>query len=353
MRGGFINLAQGVLLAVLVGHVLVIARGVVLPIDASLIVAYVVLGLTELIGRLPGIGGAIPEPLRHGLSIVVIGAVLFGLVSMIVGNIGRIVAAAPQYQDRFLAIVQAGAERIGVETAPTWATQRADVVGRINLQRLLGAAFASASAIVATFSIVLVYAAFLLVERNALARKIERLSDDPAKVARIRLVIEDVNARIGTYLVTKTLINVLLGSVSYVILRVAGVEFAPFWAILIGLFNYIPYVGSFIGVFFPVALSVVQFGAVGPVLALTVALGAAQMAVGNLVEPWLMSSSLNLSPFVILVSLVVWSAMWGVAGAVLSVPIMAILVIVLSEFAGTRPVAILWSRDGDVGPARA
>ena len=96
------------------------------------------------------------------------------------------------------------------------------------------------------------------------------------------------------------------------------------------------------------ALAVVQFGALGPVIALTAALAGAQIFVGNFLEPYLMGNSLNLSPFVILVSLVVWSAMWGLPGAILSVPITAILVIVLSEFKRTRPIAILLSRDGEI-----
>jgi AI-2 transport protein TqsA len=59
-----------------------------------------------------------------------------------------------------------------------------------------------------------------------------------------------------------------------------------------------------------------------------------------------MGSSLNLSPFAILVSLAVWSQLWGIAGAFLAVPITAVMVIVFSEFAGTRPIAILLSKTG-------
>jgi AI-2 transport protein TqsA len=59
-----------------------------------------------------------------------------------------------------------------------------------------------------------------------------------------------------------------------------------------------------------------------------------------------MGNSLNLSPFAILVSLAAWSALWGIPGAFLAVPITAIMAIVFSEFAGTRPLAVLLSRDG-------
>ena len=68
--------------------------------------------------------------------------------------------------------------------------------------------------------------------------------------------------------------------------------------------------------------------------------------IGNLLDPYLMGSSLNLSPFAILVSLAVWSELWGIAGAFLAVPITAIIVIVLSEFPGSRPIAVLLSRNG-------
>jgi predicted PurR-regulated permease PerM len=61
-----------------------------------------------------------------------------------------------------------------------------------------------------------------------------------------------------------------------------------------------------------------------------------------------MANSLNLSPFVILVSLAVWSALWGIAGAFLAVPITACIALVCAEFRTTRPIAVLLSRDGRV-----
>ncbi len=344
----------GLLFAIMIGWVLVIGRGIILPIVASLILAYIVLGLADLIGRLPRVGGRIPAPVRHVGAILVIAAALFAILSLILGNVGQVAARAPEYQARLLAAIQSGAVLLDIETEPTWETLRRDVLGQINLQQAVGIAVSSLSTIVATFTIVAIYTGFLLLERGAFDLKIARLSDDPAKVAHIRKLISAINRRIGTYLAVKTAINVFLGLISYAIMRFAGIDFAGFWALLIGLFNYVPYVGSFLGVTFPVALSLLQFGALGPVVAVGAALTGAQIFVGNFLEPWLMGNSLNLSPFVILVSLVVWSSIWGLGGAILSVPITAILVIVLSEFAGTRPIAILLSRDGKItttGPA--
>ncbi|MHA1190534.1 MAG: AI-2E family transporter, partial [Alphaproteobacteria bacterium] len=112
-----------------------------------------------------------------------------------------------------------------------------------------------------------------------------------------------------------------------------------------------------LGVVFPVGLALVQFGATGAAITTLVGLTIAQLIVGALIEPRLMGQTLNLSPFVILVMLTVWTGLWGVAGALLAIPITAILVIILSEFDGTRPIAVLLTRSGRIprrgGKARA
>jgi predicted PurR-regulated permease PerM len=120
------------------------------------------------------------------------------------------------------------------------------------------------------------------------------------------------------------------------------------WAVLIAVMNFVPYVGSALGVVFPVLMTIVQFDDLGVVLTMLASLTALQFAIGNFLDPYLMGNSLNLSPFAILVSLAVWSELWGVPGAFLSVPITAILAIVFSEFPGTRPIAVLLSRGGKV-----
>ena len=66
--------------------------------------------------------------------------------------------------------------------------------------------------------------------------------------------------------------------------------------------------GSVLGVLFPVLMAIVQFGDVGTVLAVLVPLTVVQFVIGNFVDPLVMSNSLNLSPFAILVSLAVWTA---------------------------------------------
>lgn len=71
-------------------------------------------------------------------------------------------------------------------------------------------------------------------------------------------------------------------------------------------------------------------------LFLCLALVCVQFVIGNIIYPKLMGNKLNISQFVVILSLVVWGAMWGTIGMFLSVPLMMILLIILSQFESTR-----------------
>ena len=339
--------AYATVLALAGGWILHIGRDVLVPLVFSVLVAYVIVGLAEQLARIPRLGPLLPERARYVLSVLVIMVALAGVAMLVVANFGAVVATAPKFQASRLDAIHAGAERLGMETAPTWGSLRQSVLGQLNLQRLLGSTVTSMLSVVATLIVVSLYVAFLLLERGAFPAKLANLSRDAATVARVRAIVHDINRKVGSYLALKTQVSILLGLVSWAAMAWAGLEFAAFWAVLIALLNYIPYLGSFLGVLFPAAYALMQFGDLNGVLLVLVPLSIAQFAIGSFLEPYLMGNSLNLSPFAILASLAAWSALWGVAGAFLAVPMTAVLALVCSSFEGTRGVAVLLSRGGE------
>ena len=339
-------LVYGTVLLLCAGWVLHVGKAIFVPAVLGAVIVYIIVGLADAFARLPGVGRRLPSRLRYLVSFAVIGLVGVLFAYLVMSNKERALALAPQYQQSLLAAIQRVAVYFGFETEPTWATLRRDLLSQLDLQRLFGSLLASVGSIVVTFVIVCLYATFLLLERRSFETKLANLSDDPARVARIRQVIEAINRRIGSYLALKTLLSLLLGVSSYVVMRMYGLDFAALWAVLITVLNFVPYVGSVLGVVLPALMAVVQFDDLGTVMTLLVSLTALQFAIGNFLDPYVMGNSLNLSPFAILVSLAVWSELWGVPGAFLAVPITAIVTIVFSEFPGTRPIAVLLSRSG-------
>ncbi|MBN8507746.1 MAG: AI-2E family transporter [Burkholderiales bacterium] len=341
-------LVHGTVLILIVGWVLYIGQKILVPAVLGAVIVYVIVGLAHALQRLPALGPRLPLQLRYLFSIGVIGLAFFLLAYLVMANKERALALAPQYQQSLLAAIQQLAVFFGVETEPTWATLRQELLAQINLQRLATSLMASVGSILVTFVVVFLYATFLLIERRSFDAKLANLSDDPKRVARIREVIGAINRRIGSYLALKTLISLLLGAVSYAVLRLYGLEFAALWAVLTAFLNFVPYVGSVLGVLLPGLMAVVQFQEPAAVLTLVLGLTAVQFVIGNFLDPMVMGNSLNLSPFAILISLALWSELWGIPGAFLAVPITAIVTIVFSEFPGTRPVAVLLSRSGRV-----
>ncbi|HQR71101.1 MAG TPA: AI-2E family transporter [Burkholderiaceae bacterium] len=348
MNKEFATAVYAMVFAIAIGWVLFIGAGIFIPIVFGVLVVYVIDGLTRLLFRVPGVGRLLPRALGNTVTAIVIMWALAAIASLVAGSAGNITSLAPRYSASLLGTIQDIAARLGLEVTPTWETLRRDLLAQVNTQRLIGSTVLSVTSIATSLVVVLLYVAFLLIEQRSFANKLANLSNDPERVANLRRILGHVNARIGTYLAMKTAVSAVQGLVSWVILALLGVEFAAFWATLIGLLNFVPYIGSVLGVLLPVAFATMQFADLNQVLLVLLALSATQFVIGFFLDPYLMANSLNLSPFVILASLAVWSALWGIAGAFLAVPITACMALVFAEFDATRPIAVLLSRDGRV-----
>ena len=151
------------------------------------------------------------------------------------------------------------------------------------------------------------------------------------------------------YFKVKITVSVITAFLSYLLMTFIGLDFAVLWAFLIFLLNFIPNIGSLIATLFPAALALIQFeNTIAPFLAVLIGVGLIQVIVGNLIEPRMMGSSLNISSLVVILSLSIWGALWGITGMILCVPITVIMMIIFAEFDSTKPIAVLLSENGEL-----
>lgn len=193
-----------------------------------------------------------------------------------------------------------------------------------------------------------VYVIFLLLEQGTFAAKTRYMFSDPTRRTEFQTIMQSIQEQVQTYITVKTAVSFITGLVSYVIMLLFQLEHAIIWALLIFILNFIPNIGSIIAVAFPAIMGLLQFGNFATVSMLVLILGLVQVAVGYFVEPRMMGNQLNISPFVVLVALGVFGAIWGITGMFLSVPLTVMLMIVFSHFDTTRPLAVLLSGDGKV-----
>jgi len=136
----------------------------------------------------------------------------------------------------------------------------------------------------------------------------------------------DTDKSVRTYIKLKSLICVVVGAAVGSIYTVLGVDLAWIFGILTCILNFIPNVGSMIAFLLPlpVVMLDIRLNATKKICAFAIPLLIHQI-VGNYIEPKVFGSSLELHPIIVLLSLTLWSIIWGVAGAILSVPLMAVL----------------------------
>ncbi|WP_371171185.1 AI-2E family transporter [Aliiroseovarius sp. 2305UL8-7] len=340
------TLTYAVFLTVLLGSIFVVAKGIVVPIFIAAIVAYVLVHAANRLSHVPGLRWCPVWSLRLMILVIfaVIVVVFFGVV---VSTAQELLRRLPAYQSNVETLIQQAFAILGRSGDINWEGIYEATVGQINLRNIVLSFLSSLTSAGGSIFLILIYALFLMSERGNFVKKIYAATTSTEQAEKVIGVVSEINDQIANYLATKTAINVILGLISFVILFALGVDFALFWAILIALLNYIPYVGSMLGVAVPVVLSVAQFGSLQASALVLALLLAAQLWVGNFLEPRLIGKQLNMSPLIVLLSLSVFSGLWGVAGAILAVPLTSIIAIVLGAFDETRFLAVLLAENVD------
>ncbi|MHA1541087.1 MAG: AI-2E family transporter [Alphaproteobacteria bacterium] len=275
-----------------------------------------------------------------GLSTII--GIIFFIVYGINSNLTAIITASPEYQIKLQKILTNFLAMLPIQKPIT--TEM--ILEYVQLPVLFKAIATNMTAIVQTVFTIIIFALFMFLEKNTIKSKLKALFPEKENRSRADKVLKNIDKKIRIFFTVKTFVSLATGILSYGVMKFAGLDFASFWAVVIFLLNYIPTFGSILGTIFPSLMALIQFDNTGSILVVFLGVGFLQMLIGNVLEPRAMGRSLNLSPFVMIVSLMIWGALWGVIGMFLCVPLMVMLMLILSEFESTRPIAILMSQDG-------
>jgi AI-2 transport protein TqsA len=339
--------AAAVLIIILASYFILSAgKDFLVPLVTGFIVVYLVSILNRQIAKVRFAGRVLPLSVSRVVSFAVIIAIGYALFAILANNAGHVAAAAPRYQARFQQLQQEFFSWLGVEEPP----ELRDLLKAIDLGPVFTAVARSVVQVLESITLVFIYGLFMLLEFRFATVKFNALFPDLLRRERAMRILYRIDRDIHTYLSVKTAVSLVSALLSYFLLRLVGVDFAEFWALLIFILHFIPTFGVIIATLLPTSLAAVQFDHLGPVLIVGFGLTAIAQLMGNIVEPNVMGESLNLSPLTVIMALIFWGTLWGVTGAFLCVPLTVILVIILSNFEATRWVAILLSKTGTVRP---
>ena len=344
MRSSLLNVTLSIMLIVLVGWLLVAGRALLLPFVIALIVWYLINALSHGFQLIHLGGRHLPGWIAFPLSLATIFTASTFVFDMVAGNLTQLARDAPVYQVRLEELFNQTSGRLHLNDP----IKLQDLLPDAIVPKLVTAGAGFVTTVASSASLVFIYTLFLLLEQSTFDLKLERLFTDPAKARSAFAVRAEINQSILHYFSIKTAVSIATGVLTSLVLTLMDLPYAPLFGFIAFLLNYIPTIGSLVSVIFPSLLAVVYYSDLVPFFVIVTGLGSIQFAIGNLIEPRLMGSSLNLSGLVIMLSLAFWGSIWGAVGMVLCVPLTVLIMIVCSKFEASRPIAVLLSANGAI-----
>lgn len=168
--------------------------------------------------------------------------------------------------------------------------------------------------------LVLIY--LLLASGDLFLQKLVRVMPTLRGKIRALEISHEVQQNISNYLFSASLINLTLGALVSLGLFLLGVPNPAMWGVLAAFLNFIPYFGPVAGVILLAAVGILTFDSPAQGLLPPLWYLALHLLEANAVTPILLGRRLTLNPVAIFVSLMFWMWLWGIPGALLSIPIL-------------------------------
>lgn len=275
-----------------------------------------------------------PSGLAVASTLLLLTLALALIGSLISASLAQMSNNAAAYQEQIVLAVerireQVPFERLGLKEAGE-AFDPFSIVSPASIGNLLVGTTNTILDLSSRGLVVLVFTFFLLAGRAATHQR------------RATGVTNEIETRVKSYIVNQTLLSAATGVLVWMILAAIGVDLALVFGLFTFLLNFIPNIGSIIAVLLPLPVVLVspEISSLGAVLAIALPT-LVQLVIGNLVAPKIIGDALELHPVTILLALMFWGTLWGIAGMLLAVPITAILRILMERFDVTEPVARL------------
>ena len=173
----------------------------------------------------------------------------------------------------------------------------------------------------AVLLVILVY--FLLAYDGVFLGKIVKTLPTLKDKKRAVMILQEIERHVSRYLLTVTLINIGLGIVVGITVGMMGLSNPIMWGVLVAVLNFVPYLGALTGIICMTIGAVLSYDSLSYAMLFPAAYLVIATIEGQIITPWVMGRSLTLNPVMILLSLTFWGWIWGIAGVILAVPILA------------------------------
>jgi predicted PurR-regulated permease PerM len=169
---------------------------------------------------------------------------------------------------------------------------------------------------------------FLLVSGDTFKRKLVKLTPTLANKKITVRILSEINTSIQRYMFMLLVTNILVGLLSWVVLKSIGLENAGAWALMSALLHLIPYFGSVVAAIVTGLAAFMQMNS--PTMALIVAGASIAVAtfVGTFITTWMTGRIAKMNAAAVFIGLLFWGWLWGTWGLLLGIPIIVVIKVI-------------------------
>ena len=210
----------------------------------------------------------------------------------------------------------------------------------------LGTTLNTTTAVLGNLAQVLIYIFCLLLYRDHLRQFMFRFVA-PDKRTSVLHTVDNIQTVVQAYISGLIKVIIIVAVLNGIGLLVLGVKFAIFFAIFASVLAIIPYIGILIGATVPAIITLVETGS--PVQAALVigVFVVVQFLEGNFITPMITGSQVSINPLAAILALILGNELWGTPGMILSIPLMAVVKVVLDANKATEPWGFLLGDTAD------
>jgi predicted PurR-regulated permease PerM len=198
--------------------------------------------------------------------------------------------------------------------------------------------FAGTQSFASGFFLTVLFLFFLLVHGDTFLRRVVEILPRFGNKRQAVDISQKIESDISAYLITITIMNAVVGTATAIVMWYTGLGDPILWGTVAFLLNYVPIVGPASGVAIFLLAGLLTIDTLWQAFLPAVLYLGIHLAEGELITPTLLAKRFTLNPVVVIVSLIFWFWMWGAAGAIIAVPMLAIAKIICDR---VQPLAAL------------
>ncbi len=332
---------------VILGFLAIIGEQILIPMVLGLLIAILLMPLSRFMEKRLRFPRSVSSILASLLALAIIGGVIY-VLSL---QVARLANDWPQFQKQFIDLT----DDLQSWISRTFGVRRKDQLVFLNdtAKKSISTGTAILEKALTSIGYVLMLTAFtflftlffLLYRTHLLKFLVASFSETYHKT--VFEIIDNIQFMVKKYLVGLFLQMLIVTILSLIAYTIIGVKYNFMLAILTGILNILPYIGILTALLIGALITFATSG-VSHVLFIVIAIVVIHAIDGNIIMPRVVGSKVKINSLIVIIGLVIGEMLWGIAGMLLTIPVLAILKIIFDRVEGLQSWGFLMGEDEDV-----